>query len=102
MKLYTLTGASGVSNEDYGDFDVDEDGSIEVPEAFGVLLRDSHIGGVKAWEDEIERFHRLAAEDVARRKDPATLLATVEKLVEQQQAAKPARARARKPAAPSA
>lgn len=81
MKLYTLGNASSVSNEDYGTFDVDSDGSIVVPEDFGAYLRDHHAAdGSKAWEDEIERHARVTAEELERRRDPASLYDAVEQL----------------------
>lgn len=81
MRLYTLLDASSVHDEDHGSFDVDpETGAVEVPQELGLLLHRTHIGGRKAWEDDAERSTRLAEEDLARRKDPATLLAAVEAL----------------------
>jgi len=78
MRLYSRFGATQVSNEDFGDFDVDPDsGAVEVPPALGALLHNQHINGLRAWEDDAERTARLTAEELARRKDPATLLAAV-------------------------
>lgn len=83
MRLYTLTGATSVSNEDHGTFDVDpKTGAIEVPEALGRILHNVFLAGKRAWEDDVERAKRLADEELARRKDPATLLAAVEALTE--------------------
>ena len=93
MKLYTLHDASSVivGEDTYPVVD----GIIEVPEALGVRLRDTHIGGQKTWEDEPQRHARLLAEEAERRKDPATLLAAVEALAAQVQ-------QTRKPRAPRA
>lgn len=73
MKLYTLLNAAGVVDEDFGEFEVDADGSIEVPEDLGARLHAAHIGGQKAWETEAERHARLKTEDLERRRDPAAL-----------------------------
>ena len=84
MKLYSLTGATSVGRDDVGDFDADVDGAVEVPEDFGVFLRDNHPGGVKAWEDEPERHARLVAEEEARRRDPASAYDLLAQLVQAQ------------------
>jgi topoisomerase IA-like protein len=97
MKVYTLQNASSVGNEDEGVFKVDKDGAVVVPEAFGVFLRDNHVNGAKAWEDEIERHARLTAEELERRRDPASLYDAVAKLAASQPAARaPRKAAARK------
>jgi hypothetical protein len=80
VKLYTRTGAASISNEQHGEFTIAKDGSVHVPDEFGAYLHRQHIGGKPAWEDEAERHARLVAEEVERRKDPATLLAAVEEL----------------------
>ncbi|HEY3718374.1 MAG TPA: hypothetical protein VGL39_27945 [Jatrophihabitantaceae bacterium] len=73
MKLYTLTGAAGVSHEDHGEFEVDDDGGVELPPEFGEYLHRTHVGGVKSWETQTERHDRLIAEELERRRDPAQL-----------------------------
>lgn len=97
MRLYTLTGASGVTNEEHGSFEVDpETGILEVPEALGLVLHATHINGKAAWETDAERSTRIASEDLARRQDPATLLAAVEALT--QKVAEPAPEPVKEPA----
>lgn len=74
MRLYTLTGAQSVTNEDHGTFDVDPaTGAVEVPDALGRILHGTYFGGRRVWEDDAERSARLAAEDLERRRDPAVL-----------------------------
>lgn len=98
MRLHSRLGASSVQHEQFGCFDVDADGVVDVPEPLGHILHSTHIGGQQAWETDAELAARLAAEDLARRKDPATLLAALEALTakvatQQPPARKPARAR---------
>ena len=78
--MYSLTGTTRVSHEEHGEFKADKEGGFELPPALGEQLRGTHIGGQKAWEDDGERSLRLLVEDEARRRDPATLLAAVERL----------------------
>jgi hypothetical protein len=59
------------------------DGGFDFPNEVSDQLHRFAIGGEKLWEDSIERQRRLMAEEAARRADPATLLAAVEKLVAQ-------------------
>lgn len=54
-------------------------GLFDVPSDVYNHLMGLHLDGRKAWEDEVERTARLGAEEAARRKDPATLLAAVER-----------------------
>lgn len=81
MRLYTRTGATALDDARFGHFDAGPDGCFDVPEEFGEELRRFHLGGRAAWETDIERQHRLMAEELERRKDPATLLAAVEQIV---------------------
>ena len=80
MKLYSRTGANSITHEEFGAFTVGKDGSVNVPDEFGAYLHRQHVAGKPAWETEAERHARLMAEEVERRKDPATLLAAVEAL----------------------
>jgi hypothetical protein len=80
MKLYTTQGHSKVAHPEFGEFEVDDEGAIEVPEELGVQLHGTHVGGVPGWETVEERRLRLVAEEDARRRDPATLLDAVERL----------------------
>lgn len=80
MRLYTRLGATIVRHPEFGEYVVDADGAVDVPEALGRRMHATHFDGRLAWEDDAERAARLAADEDARRKDPATLLAAVEAL----------------------
>ena len=92
MRLYSTTGVTHLSNEDHGDFEVDEDGGFELPHELGEQLRNTHIGGQKAWEDDGERSLRLVAEEDARRRDPASMYELMEKLVNREPVEEPKKA----------
>lgn len=79
--LYSLDGATGITDPDTGTiYTPNEDGQFDVPATLGDTLTAVHIAGRRVWETIPERYVRLEAEETARRKDPATLLAEVEKL----------------------
>lgn len=86
MKIFSLNGTVGISDEDHGTFEAEDDGGFDVPAALGDRLVNTHLGGQKVWETEGERSTRLVQEEEARRRDPATLLAAVETLVAAQNA----------------
>jgi hypothetical protein len=96
MKIYSLFGTTSLVHDEHGEFEPDEDGGFELPHEFGVELHKVHLNGQKAWETDAERSLRIAAEEDAHRKDPATLLAAVESLVAAQTAAAEAAAEANK------
>lgn len=81
MRLYSLTGATALTDPEFGSFDAGPDGSFDLPEEFAERLHAFHFGGRPAWETDIERQARLMNEELERRKDPATLLSAVEQLV---------------------
>lgn len=83
MRLYTRTGATQVSAGG-NVFTADENGAFEFPQDVGAEVRAFHVGGKPAWEDEAERGARLAAEQMERLRDPATLLAEVQKMGQSQ------------------
>lgn len=78
--LHTRSGATGFSHPDFGDFDVAEDGTVNVPDELARQLLATRVDGVEQWETDIDHRSRLLDEERDRRKDPATLLAEVEKL----------------------
>lgn len=82
MKLYSRDGEqSTVSDPDFGTFTTDEAGVLEgLPDELFARLHSVHVGGRPLWESEEERDARLTAEDDARRRDPLTLLAAVERM----------------------
>jgi hypothetical protein len=78
--IYSRQDATSVTAPDGTQYEPDEDGRFQLPEAFAADLVRVHVAGEKAWETEGERQDRLVAEEAKRRSDPATLLAEVEKL----------------------
>jgi hypothetical protein len=92
MRLYTRTGATAVADPQHGQFKAGQDGGFDLPDALGQRLHGFHIDGQPLWETDIERQHRLIAEEMERRKDPATLLDAVQQLVQAAQAASAAQA----------
>ena len=103
MRLFPRTSdVTAVRDPQFGLFTPGEDGAFDLPDALGARLHKTHPGGEKAWETDVERQRRIAAEEMARRQDPATLLAAVEELVRQASATpepKQPRPRGRRPAA---
>lgn len=97
MRLYSLTGAVVVDAPE-GHFEPADDGGFDLPGPLSDRLHGVAVAGARQWENSIERQRRLIAEEAARRADPATLLAAVEKLVAQAEAGAPA-AGAKAPAA---
>jgi hypothetical protein len=81
MRLYTRTGATALDDPEYGNFQADEEGGFDLPDDLSERLHRFHIDGRPAWETDVERQTRLIAEELDRRKDPATLLAAVQQLV---------------------
>lgn len=85
MRLYTLTGTTQVKDNSTGVVHVaDADGAFELPEDFGNSLHSFHVGGKRAWEDEGERAKRIADEQLEKMRDPATLLAEIQRMSQNQ------------------
>lgn len=83
MKLYSLDGPSVVEDPEFGTFTTnpdDGDAIVGLPDALYDRLHRTHIAGKKVWENEEERDARLVHEEDVRRRDPATLLAAVERM----------------------
>ena len=89
MRLYPRAGATAVDDPEHGHFTAAADGGFDFPEDLGAQMHAAHAAGQPLWETQIERQHRLIQEEAARRADPATLLAAVEQLVKQAEAATP-------------
>lgn len=85
MRLYSRDGATAVSHG--GDtYTPGDDGGFDFPEHVARELHAFHAGKVPLWETDIERQERELAEEMGRRKDPATLLDAVNQLVAAAQA----------------
>lgn len=81
MRLFSRTGATAIDAPE-GHFDAGEDGAFDLPEAVAQRELSFHVGGKPQWETDIGRQHRLVAEEMERRKDPATLLDAVQQIVQ--------------------
>lgn len=82
MRLYSRGGATVVDDPEFGHFEPNDDGSFDFPDDLSDRLRRFHVSGQPLWEDDIERQNRIASEEMKRAQDPATLLATVQQLVQ--------------------
>lgn len=81
MRLYTRTGAVALDHPEFGHFDADDQGGFDLPDELSDRLHRFAYQGKPAWETDVERQQRLMAEELERRKDPATLLSVVEQLM---------------------
>lgn len=90
MRLYTRTGATALTDPEYGMFEADEQGGFEFPDDLGERLHRFHLAKQPLWEDEEQRHQRVVNEEMDRAKDPATLLAVVQQLAMLAKAAIPA------------
>lgn len=98
MRLYTRTGAIALDDPEYGHFDASAEGGFDFPDDLSDKLHKFAIRGKPMWETDIERQSRLAAEELERRRDPATLQALVEQLTLQAAAGRAAAETAPAPA----
>lgn len=81
MRLYSRLGATS-HTRDGVTWTPEPDGSFSIPdEAVAREMLACHSGGVPMWEDEIGFRQRVAAEELERRRDPATLMTAVEQIV---------------------
>jgi len=83
MRLYTRTGATALDDPEFGHFDAAPDGSFDFPDELSDRLVRFHRRGQPMWETQIDQQARLGSEDMARRRDPATLYGAVDGLVAQ-------------------
>lgn len=86
MRLYTLTGTTQVKDPVTGiAYEADADGAFnDLPEDLGNFLHSFHVKGKRAWEDDAERARRLRSEQLDKMRDPATLLAEMQKMAANQ------------------
>lgn len=82
MRLFSRTNATAIDDPEHGHFEAAENGAFDLPDVLAAKIRGFAVRGERLWEDDIERQHRQIAEEIERQKDPATLLAAVNKLVE--------------------
>jgi hypothetical protein len=87
MRLYSRTGATALEHPVHGRIEADPvHGGFDLPEELAEELQ-----SFPTWETDVARQHRLIAEEMERRKDPATLLDAVQQLVQAAQAVGAAR-----------
>lgn len=76
MRLYTTTGATRIDDPDYGSFTPDANGAFDgLPDAMYAKLH-----GRPGWENDAEREMRVVAEQLEKLRDPATMLAELQKM----------------------
>lgn len=78
MRLYSRTGAVALDHDEYGHFEPEDDGGFDFPNE---LSDELHSFAANGWETAVERQQRLIAEEMERRRDPATLMEAVQQLV---------------------
>ena len=86
MRLYSRIDANAVSHAGQL-YKPGDEGAFDVPEHIGRELVTFHAGGRPLWETDISRQNRLIGDEMARRKDPATLYEAVELILKAAQAA---------------
>lgn len=90
MRLYPRNGATPSVTDGGTRYEPGPDGGFDFPEDVGLRLHAFHVAKQPLWETDVERQHRLIAEEIDRRKDPATLLGVVEQLLAQAEAGRQA------------
>lgn len=79
MRLYSLAGAIAHEDPEYGHFEPDpDDGSFNFPDDVSDVLATTGVKGRKLWETEEDRAGRLHGLELARRRDPASMLEVME------------------------
>jgi hypothetical protein len=79
MRLYSLIGAIAHEDPGYGHFEADpDDGSFDFPDDVSDVLATTGVKGRKLWETEEDRAGRLHGLEMARRRDPASMLSAME------------------------
>jgi hypothetical protein len=79
MRLYSLIGAIAHEDPGYGHFEADpDDGSFTFPDDVSDVLATTGVKGRKLWETEEDRAGRLHGMEMARRRDPASMLEVME------------------------
>ena len=94
MRLYSRTNA-GVVQHDGQQYTPGESGGFDFPDHVSDVLHPFAVRGEKLWETDIERQRRMLAEEMDRRRDPASLYDAVEKIMQAAEVAgaKPSRAK---------
>jgi hypothetical protein len=79
MRLYSLAGAIAHEDPEYGHFEPHpDDGSFDFPDEVSDVLATVGVRGRKQWETDEQRAARMHGQEMARRRDPASLLEVME------------------------
>lgn len=82
MDLYSLAGADSHVDADGNRFEPDpETGAFHFPDEVADVIGGFAVRGRKLWETEEQRAERMHGLDLARRRDPATMLTMQEENV---------------------
>lgn len=81
MLLYSCTGAVAIEDPEYGRFEVQNDGTFDLPDELAERELRFHDRGQPRWETQVGRQQRIASEDLDRRRDPAALLDAVQQIL---------------------
>jgi len=82
MDLYSKVGADSHVDPVHGRFTPDEEtGAFHFPDEVSDAIGGFAVKGKKLWENETERADRMHGLDLARRRDPATMLTMQEENV---------------------
>lgn len=87
MRIYSRTGATLLDHPEVGQITADDDGGFDLPHEVAETLLRFGVGGKPLFEDELQRNQRILREEMERRRDPATLMAAMQRLVEATEAA---------------
>lgn len=81
MRLYPLNAPRTVVDHPvWGHYEADDEGGFDFPDEMSDELHSFCHRGKRIWENEDERSLRLHGDEVARRRDPQSLYAAVEKI----------------------
>ena len=78
MYLYSLVGADAHKDPEYGLFTPDGSGAFPFPDEVSDVLVTCAVRGRKQWETEEARAERMHGQEMARRRDPASVLTAME------------------------
>lgn len=78
MRLYSLMGADSHVTPDGTRYTPDDIGGFDFPDEVSDLIGGFAVKGRRLWETETERADRMHGMEMARRRDPASMLAAME------------------------
>ncbi len=78
MRLYSLVGADSHVTPDGTRYIPDEAGGFDFPDEVSDPIEGCAVKGKRLWETEADRVERLHGMEMARRRDPASMLTAME------------------------